>query len=214
MTILLLLNILGAFNNILYKRLIYILKLKRILSQIIVFIQVFIKNKRSIIILNNFISKRYIVNNSILQGLLLLLILFLLFNLELVDTYNNLQNRNIRIEFIDNINILVQRLLTEANYRVLAILYNKYITQAKRYSISFNLNKYQLLYLLRAIKKFNIQAILRLGNIKKELEYYIKILRLQIDPKLKQGLYRNYIRKKISKTILILVRIIVSKLEY
>ena len=52
--------------------------------------------------------------------------------------------------------------------------------------------------------------MLRLGNVEKELEHYIKILRLQIDPKLKWGLHRNYIRKKISKIILVLVRIIAS----
>jgi hypothetical protein len=49
----------------------------------------------------------------------------------------------------------------------------------------FILNKYELLHLTRALKRFNLKAVPTLGGLRVKAKPHIRILRVQIDTKLK-----------------------------
>jgi len=61
----------------------------------------------------------------VLQGFLLLLILFLFYNAELLDLCYNPIARTLVVRFVDNVNILVYSLNTEGNYRQLETIHKK-----------------------------------------------------------------------------------------
>ena len=66
------------------------------------------------------------IETDIPQGLLILLILFLFFMADLLDTINNEALRILLFAFIDNTYILIYRNSTEYNYRILKRIYKEY----------------------------------------------------------------------------------------
>ena len=66
------------------------------------------------------------MNTEILQGSLVLSILFLFFISDLLDIVNNEALRISRSDFVDNINLLIYSLIIERNCRALEETYRKY----------------------------------------------------------------------------------------
>jgi hypothetical protein len=64
-----------------------------------------------------------------------------------------------------NLCLLTYRAITEGNYRNLERMHNACEDWARRYGSKFNSGKYELLYLTRTPKKFNIKV-----NIKIEIK--------------------------------------------
>jgi Reverse transcriptase (RNA-dependent DNA polymerase) len=100
------LNIKGAFDNVSYKRLLYNLRKKKILSTLIRWIAEFLKDRTTEIRLADYTLLSSKINAGIPQGFLLLPILYLFYNADLLEVYNNKRNRTNVIKFIDDINIL------------------------------------------------------------------------------------------------------------
>ena len=83
------------------------------------------------------------------QGLPLLLILYLFYNADLLES---LENKGLCISaagFINDVNILTYGLSIRRNYKVLKRIYLIYETWAKRHRSKFNLKKYNLIYFTR-----------------------------------------------------------------
>jgi hypothetical protein len=57
---------------------------------------------------------------------MLLLILYPFYNANLLTIYNNIKLKINFIEFVDNINILIYKKLTQRNCKILDKVYNKY----------------------------------------------------------------------------------------
>ena len=91
--------------------------------------------------------------------------------------------------FINNIYLLVYSRSIENNYKVLYKAYNIYLKQAKIYRVIFALKKYKLVYLIRSLKRFNIEVSLDFNEVKIDFSLSIRVLGLYIDTKLQQGLY-------------------------
>ena len=136
------------------------------------------------------------MNIDILQKFSLLSILFLFFVSKLLDIVNNEALRVLESSFIDNIYIFIYSLSIEKNYRVFEEIYYKYIYQIVIYSIVFALEKYKVIYLIKARKKFNFKTISILNRLRINTKNYIRVLEIQIDSKLKQRLYLIYIKEK------------------
>ena len=135
------LNISSTYNNIPYKRLLYILRSKGFLKQIIQFIQDFISQKETLLVFNGYQSPLIIIATGIPQKSPFLPILFLFFINNLFNIFKKRVTQ--RIEFIDNINLIIYGPIAVKNCRTLKKAYNACIKQVKQYRVQFLLEKYQ-----------------------------------------------------------------------
>ena len=134
-------------------------------------------------------SELILILTGILQGLPLLLILFLFFISKLLKIYNNSQDI-IALGFINNINLIIQGNIVVENNTRLNQAYNRYIVQAKRYSARFALDKYQLIYFIRKRRVgSNLALTVNIQGCKVKLEATLKALGVQVDFRLNQNDY-------------------------
>ncbi|KAF2805788.1 uncharacterized protein BDZ99DRAFT_395327, partial [Mytilinidion resinicola] len=64
--------------------------------------------------------------------------------------------------FINNINILIYSKSIEKNYRAIKQAHNRYIEWVRKYRAVFTLDKYHLIYFIKACKFINIKAIVNI----------------------------------------------------
>jgi hypothetical protein len=122
----------------------------------------FLKDKYIEIKIADFTLKKSRVNVNISQGSLVLLILYLFYNADLLDIYENSILRTSLTGFIDDVNLLTYGISVKGNCRNLKRIYNVYENWAKRYGSKFNFKKYELLYLTRTPKRFNIKVSIKI----------------------------------------------------
>jgi len=115
----------NVFDNIIYSRFLHNIKKRKIFELFFEFVKDFLKNKRTIITINNYTIIEYIININILQ-FFLLLIFYLFYNIDLLEIYNNIKLQISFIEFVNNINILIYNKSIKRNYKVLNKIYKKY----------------------------------------------------------------------------------------
>jgi len=84
-------------------------------------------DRRITLIIQGSETKAFLVLAEVSQGLPLLLILFLFYNLELLDLYQWPKENLLAIGFINDINILVYSWSTESNCQILEIDYTRYL---------------------------------------------------------------------------------------
>ena len=119
------------------------------------------------------------------QGSLISPILFLFFNAPLIKECTaaklQLQVRG----FIDNIHLLAYRKTTESNYKTLELAHEICLKWASTHGASFAPQKYELVYLTRCPRRFNIGAVVSLGHAITKPQTEIRVLGLYIDGKLR-----------------------------
>lgn len=102
---LLLLDVSGAFDNILHARLLHNLRKRRIDERTVRWITSFLANRSTVISFDAFKSEVYHTTTSIPQGSPLSPILYLYYNADLIETCNQ-ESNTIATGYIDNIVIL------------------------------------------------------------------------------------------------------------
>ena len=138
-----------------------------------------------------------LARTGIPQGLLVSPILFLFFNIPLIKGYKRLGLLVQTGGFVDDIHLLAYSKSIERNYQILEKAYRKYARQAAIYSATFAPTKYNLVHLTRKPKKVNFTATVRLGTVSIQLDLVIRVLGLQVDTKMRQGLYLVKTKAKI-----------------
>ena len=131
------------------------------------------------------------------QGLPVSPILFLFFNTPLIKGYKRLELLVQTGGFVDDIHLLAYSKSTERNYQILEKAYRKYARQAAIYSATFAPIKYNLVYLTRKPKKVNLIITVRLRIVLIQPDLVIRVLGLQVDTKIRQGLYLVKTKAKI-----------------
>ena len=131
------------------------------------------------------------------QGLLVSPILFLFFNTPLIKGYKRLGLLVQIGGFIDDIHLLAYSKSIERNCQILEKAHRKCARQAAIYNVTFAPAKYNLVYLTRKPKKINLIATVRLGIVSIQLDLVIRVLGLQVDTKMRQGLYLVKTKAKI-----------------
>jgi hypothetical protein len=86
----------------------------------------FLKDKYIKIKIVDFTLKKSRVDVNISQSSLVLLILYLFYNADLLNIYENLILRTSLIGFINDVNLLIYDTSAEENYRNLKRIYNAY----------------------------------------------------------------------------------------
>jgi len=84
-------------------------------------------NKKTTLVIQGFETKAFLVLVEVPQGLPFSLILFLFYNSELLNLYQQPKEGLLAISFTDDINILAYNRLVKSNYRILEVNYTRYL---------------------------------------------------------------------------------------
>jgi len=115
---------------------------------------------------------------------------------DLLDAINNEALRTSSFAFVDDTHILTYGNSTERNCRTLERIHREYKEWSRIYGAKFTPKKYKLIHFAKRPKDFNIRTTIRIGEAEKITTDYIRVLGVQVDSKLKWGLYIIRIKKK------------------
>ena len=110
-------------------------------------------------------------------------------------------------DFVDDVNILIYDKTTKENCRTLEDFHEKYAQWARRHEVVFASTKYELIYLIRNLKKFNMKVCIKIERECIASKTDIRMLRLQIDIKLKWEFHVRKIQKKMTRQSMTLLKI-------
>ena len=201
------LDISGAFDYVSHERRLHNLRKRQVPHAIIRWVSSFLKDRQTKVKLPEGESGWLQVNTGIPQGSPISPILFLFFNADLLDTVNNESLRTFATGFVDDVNILTYGTSTERNCQVLSETYQKYVEWASSHRAKFVTNKYKVLHLTRARKRFNLNVVPTIEKLQIATKLYIRILGVQVDTKLKWGPHMAILREKTSSLLLATSRI-------
>ena len=140
-------------------------------------------NWKITLIFNNQKFKILNIFIRISQNFFLFSILFLFYNVELLKICNSTKIEVNSLAFVDDINMLIYKLITEENCKQLKAIYNKCLFWVKKYETLFILKKYILIYFSRK-KKFNMKIFIQLKNTKKNLKKFMHMLEIWLNSQL------------------------------
>jgi len=116
-------------------------------------------------------------------------VLFLFFNAPLIEEYTR-ANLPVQVGgFVDDVHLLVYSRSIEVNCNNLTKAHEICMRWAAKYGASFAPQKYELIYITRTLKKFNIKMVLNFSNTVIELGASLRVLGLYIDTKLRWSPY-------------------------
>jgi hypothetical protein len=140
--------------------LIHVLLAKEVPTKLAAWICIFMSEHFITIVLAEAKSKEFQISQEILQNSFLLLILYLFYTAELLETCNSSYNRLSASMFINNTTLLAYRPFTERNYHTLKYAHKSYLKWAHRYRAFFMPDKYNLIHLSNKPSKFNMRVLI------------------------------------------------------
>jgi hypothetical protein len=202
-------NVVEAYDHVSKAKLLHNLWEKRILIWIIVWTNNFMQNRRIIFVINSDTTTMSNVNVDISQSSFVFFILYLFYNADLLKLLKRSFRRIATLNFVNDINILTYESSITSNCRILKEMHAHCETWTRRHEVVFASIKYELIHLTRNSKKFDIQTIVRICDVVKQSSNQIRVLRVQIDIKLKWRTHVKSIQKKMIIQTLTLSRFIV-----
>ncbi len=133
-------------------------------------------------------------------------ILFLFYNVELLEICNSTKVEVNSLAFIDNVNMLVYRSITEENCKQLKAVHDKCLLWVKKYEALFVSKKYTLMHFSRR-RKFNMKTHIWLRSIEKNSKEFIHMLRVWLNSQLNWNSHLDRIMQKIKSQINTLFKI-------
>lgn len=141
---LLLLDVLGAFDNVSHQRLLHNLRKRRIGSTMVDWIGSFISNREAKLRLPDYTTDWMKTGTGIPQGSPISPILYLFYNADLIDKLNS--EDSISTGYIDDVAILVTGKSPEENAQRLIDLHERALNWSKKHASIFDPKKYQLVH--------------------------------------------------------------------
>ena len=202
------LNEKSAFNNVAHSKLLHDIKKRRVLRLLLKFVKNFLRNQRIMITINDYTTMKRSVNINISQNSLLSLILYLFYNVNLLEACDDIKLRTNFTDFINNINILIYEKFMKCNCKVLSEIYDRCEQWSKMHDIKFLKTKHKLIHFMKISKWFNMNINIKLMKHQINSKSNIRVLKVQLNFKLKWVIYMHHIkvklviRQKIMQTII------------
>ncbi len=209
MITLLSMNVVEIYDHVSKARLLHNLRKRRILTWIIVWTNNFMQDRRITLVINNDTITMNNVNVDISQSFFVSLILYLFYNVDFLKLLKRFFRRIAALNFVNDINILTYESSITNSCRILKKMHAHCETWTRCHEIVFASIKYEIIHLTKNSKKFDMQTIVRICDVVKQSFNQIRVLRMQIDIKLKWKTHVKSIQKKMITQTLTLSRLIV-----
>ena len=191
------LNKKSAFNKIVHSRLLHDMKKRKVLRLLLKFVKNFLRNRCIMITINDYMMMKRNVNINILQNSLLSSILYLFYNVNLLKAYNDIRLKISFINFVNDINILIYKEFMKRNCKVFSEIYDRCKQWSKMHDIKFSKTKHELIHFTRIFKWFNMNINVKLMKHQINLKSDIRVLRIQLNFKLRWVIYMHYVKAKL-----------------
>jgi hypothetical protein len=198
-----LLDITGAFDRVNYIQLLDNLYKKGVPYWFVQILKSFLTDRTTILVVDSKETELYKLNTSILQGSPLSLILFLFYNVPLLEKLYQPNLLLMPLGFADDINLLIYRKTTVVNCSNLELVHEYCLDWACIYSIQFALQKYTLTYLTR-YRGFDLETPVTLQDTAIQPTTVVRILGIKLDSKLQWKAQEKAIQAKMNIQILAL----------
>ncbi len=189
-------NVIDVYDHVFRKRLLHNLRKKDISNWIIRWTNSFMKNKHVSFSLKIATMISRSIKTNISQKFFIFSILYLFYNIDLLKNFEKSSRRVAIVNFVNDINFLTYDIFTKQNCKTLKHLHKKCETWNRRHDVVFASIKYKFVHLTRNHKKFNMQIELRIEEIQKSSAFYVRVLNVQMNCKLKWKSHIRAIQKK------------------
>ncbi len=191
------LNKKSAFNNVMHSRLLHDMKKRKVFRLLLKFVKNFLKDQRITITINDYTTMKCSMNIDISQDFSLSLILYLFYNVNLLEACDDIKLRTNFTNFMNNVNILTYKEFIKCNCRVFSEIYDRCEQWSKTHDIKFLMTKHELIHFMKTSKWFNMNVNVKLIKHQIDLKSNIRILRVQLNFKLKWVTYMYHVKAKL-----------------
>jgi len=108
-----------------HSRLLHNMKKRKVSRLLLKFVKNFLKDQRIMITIDDYMIIKCSVNINISQDSLLSLILYLFYNVNLLEACDDIKLKTNFIDFMNDINILIYKEFIKRNCKVLSKIYDK-----------------------------------------------------------------------------------------
>ncbi len=178
-------NVVEIYDHVSKTRLLHNLQKKRSFTWIIVWTNNFMQDRRITLVINSDTTTMSNVNVNKSQNSFVFFILYLFYIADFLKLLKRSFRRVAALDFVNDINILTYEFNITSDCRILKKMHAHCETWARRHEIVFASIKYVLIHLTRNSRKFDMQTIVRICDVVKQSFSQIRVLRMQIDIKLK-----------------------------
>ncbi len=191
------LNEKSAFDNVMHSRLLHDMKKRKVSRLLLEFVKNFLKDRRIMIIIDDYMMMKHNVNVDISQDSSLSLILYLFYNANLLEACDDIKLRTNFTDFVNDVNILTYEEFMKCNCKVLSEIYDRCKQWSKMHDIKFLMTKHELIHFTRTSKWFNMKVDVKLIKHQINLKSDIRVLRVQLNFKLRWVIYMHYVEAKL-----------------
>ena len=200
-----LLDVSKIFDNVFHQRLFHNLRKRKIDDAILNWIESFITGKQIKLRLSNFTSDWMNTNIEISQNFSFSLILYLFYNVDLLNIFNDENLNSLTIDYINDITILMTEVSFEENIKKLKALHDRVLNWFKKHASIFDFKKYQLMHFQDRSSRdrsSDVECDLKFSRIIVKTKTSCKYLRITIDSQLKWDLHMNQMKAKTTKRLI------------
>jgi len=119
------LNEKNAFDNVMHSRLLHDMKKRKVFRLLLEFVKNFLKDQHITITIDDYMMMKCSMNVNISQDFLLSSILYLFYNANLLEAYNDIKLKTNFTNFMNDVNILIYEEFIKSNCRVLSKIYDR-----------------------------------------------------------------------------------------
>ena len=185
----------GAFDNVSHERLLHIIRTEGYPQWITQCVQSFLSNRKTKILFSGYESNWFHTQAGIPQGSPLSPILFLLFISELLATFQRPNGDTLALGFVDDTNLYTWGNSASENCKRLEAAHDRCVAWAKRHGARFAPDKYKLIHFRRRQPRNDtgdLASTVRIEGSHVKAETSLRVLGVQVDPKLQ---WHDHIKK-------------------
>ncbi len=180
-----------------HSKLLHDMKKRKVSRLLLKFVKNFLRNRCIMITIDDYMTMKCSMNVNISQDSLLSSILYLFYNANLLKACDDIKLRTNFTDFVNDINILTYKEFMKRNCKVLNEIYDRCKQWSKTHNIKFLITKHELIHFTKTFKWFNMKVNVKLMKHQIDLKSDIRVLKVQLNFKLKWVIHMHHIKVKL-----------------